>query len=137
MRGGDHDAAGALAVRRAGNVVSRGGGLKVGDGFDGDRRLGKQGEELREFRLHLGDVVAEIVEDLLRGFGNVFRIGFQRGAESGQVGEAFFLGDGGHLLLDAVDLAQAELVDFVRRHAGGGAGVDIVLVALLRRRAER
>ena len=64
--GGDDDAAGALAVRSAGDVVGCSGGLEGGYGFDGDRRLGKQSEELRKFRLHLGDVVAEVVEDLLR-----------------------------------------------------------------------
>jgi hypothetical protein len=36
-----------------------------------------------------------------------------------------------HLGLDAVDFAEAELVDLVRRHASGGAGVDVVFVALL------
>src|SRR5208337_1263587 len=128
---GDDDAAGALAIRRAGDVVGCSGGLEGGYGFDGDRRLRKKSEKLREFRLHLGDVVAEIFEDLLRRGGNVFGIGFERGPEGGEVGEALFLGDQSHLGLDTVDLVEAELVDLVRRHAGGGAGVDVVFVALL------
>jgi hypothetical protein len=75
--------------------------------------------------------VAEVVEDLLRGCGNVFGIGFERGAERGEIGEAFFFGDDQHLGLDAVDFAEAELVDLIRRHVRGGAGVDVVFVALL------
>jgi len=60
--GGNDDAAGTLAVRRAGDVVGASGGLEVGYGFDGDRRLRKKVEELRKLRLHLGDVVAEVFE---------------------------------------------------------------------------
>src|SRR5271155_6217513 len=77
--GGDNNAAGAPAIWRAGNIVGRSGSLECRYGFDGDRRLGKQGEELREFRLHLSDVVAEIVENLVRGGRNVLGIGFERG----------------------------------------------------------
>ncbi len=65
------------------------GGLKSGYGFDGDRRLGKKSEKLREFRLHLSNVAAEIVEDLVRGGRNVFGIGFERSPEGGKVGETF------------------------------------------------
>src|ERR1035441_1318952 len=45
-------------------------------------------EELGKLRLHLRDVVAENVEDLLRGSRNVFGIRFERCAEGGKVGEA-------------------------------------------------
>src|SRR6266853_576266 len=79
--GGDDDAAGSLAVGSAGDVVGGGGGLECGDGFDGHWRSGKQSEELREFGLHLGDVVAEVLEDLLGGGGDVFGIAFERGAK--------------------------------------------------------
>src|ERR1700675_2359292 len=75
--GGDDHAAGTLAVRSAGHVVSRSGGLEGGYRFDGDRRLRKKCEKLRKFRLHLSDVVAEVVENLLRGSRNVFRIRFE------------------------------------------------------------
>ena len=128
---GHDDAAGALAVRSAGNVVGCGRRLEGGYGLDRDRRLGQEGEELRKFGLHLGDVMAEVVENLVGGSGNVFGIGFERSAEGGEVGEAFFFGDDRHLGLDALDLAEAELVDFVGRHVRGGAAVDVVLVALL------
>src|SRR6266851_6614182 len=79
--GGDDDAAGVLAVGSAGDVVGGCGGLECGDGFDGDWRLGKQSEELREFGLHLSDGVAEVLEDLLGGGGDVFGISFERGAK--------------------------------------------------------
>src|SRR5207253_2057052 len=52
------DAPGALAVGRAGDVMRGSRRLKGRNGFDGDRRLRKQGEELRKLRLHLRDVMA-------------------------------------------------------------------------------
>ena len=50
-----------------------------------------------------------------------------------------FLAISSHLGLDAVHLAQTELVDLVRRHVRGGPGVNVVLVALLavRQRSDR
>ena len=129
--GGHDDAAGALAVRRAGNIVGRSGRLEGGNGFDGDRRLRKKGEELREFEVHLSNVAAEIVEDLLRRTWNVLGIRFERCAERGKIGETLLFGDHQHRRLDAVDLAETELVYLVRRHAGGGPRVDVVFVALL------
>src|ERR1017187_27340 len=74
---GDYDAAGAFAIGSADDVVSRSGRLEGGDGFDGDGRFRKKGEELGKFRLHLGDVVAEIFEDLIGGAWYVFGIGFE------------------------------------------------------------
>ena len=81
--------------------------------------------------------MAEVVEDLFGGCRNVFGIGFERSAERGKVREALFLGDGSHFSFDAVDFAETELVDLVRSHARCGPGVNVVLVALLRRRAKR
>src|SRR6266851_10429841 len=75
--GGNDDAARARAVRSAGHVVGCSGGLEGGYGFDGDWRLRKKSEELRKFRLHLSDVVAEVFEDQLGGSRNVFRIRFE------------------------------------------------------------
>src|SRR5271157_1442300 len=74
--GGNHNAAGALAVRSAGDVVGGSGGLEGGYGLDRDRRLWKKSEKLRKFRLHLRDVVAEIFEDLVGRGRNVFGICF-------------------------------------------------------------
>src|SRR5271169_2851217 len=90
---GNNDAARTLAVGRAGDVVGCGGGLKGRYRFDGDWRLGEKSEKLRQLRLHLGDVVAEIVEDLIGRGRNVFRIGFEKSPEGGEVGETLFLGD--------------------------------------------
>src|ERR1035441_7915272 len=64
-------------------------------------------------------------------------IRFERCAERGKVGEALLLGDNHHLGLDAVDLAETELVDLVWRHAGGGPRVNVVFVALLAIRERR
>src|SRR5580704_9029311 len=80
---GHHDAAWAFAVRSAGHVVGCSGGLKGRYCFNGDRRLGKKGEKLRKFRLHLSNVAAEIVEDLIGGGRNVFGIRFEGSPESG------------------------------------------------------
>src|ERR1700722_3097460 len=76
VRSGNDDAAGPLAVWSAGDVVRRGRGLERGDRFDRDRRFWQQGEKLGKLRLHLRDVVAEIVEDLLGGTRNIFGISF-------------------------------------------------------------
>src|SRR5208282_694066 len=129
--GGDDDAAGALTVGSAGDVVSSGGGLEGGYGFDSDGRFRQKSEQLGQFRFHLGDVVTVVVEDLLGRGGNVFGIGFEGFAERGEIGEAFFFGDHGHLGLDTIHLTKADLVNLIRGQAGGGAGVDIVLVTLL------
>src|ERR1700687_1238685 len=137
--GCDDNAPGALAVRRAGNVVGCSGRLEGGYGLHGNWRLRKKSEELRKFRLHLGDVVAEVFENLLRGGWNVFGIRFQGGSKGSEVGKALFLGDSSHLGLDAVDLAQTELVYLVWLHASGSPAIDIVFVALLavRQRGDR
>src|SRR5260370_35075395 len=74
--GGDDDAAWALAIRGAGDVVGGSGGLEGRYGLDRDRRLRKQSEELRKFRLHLGDVVAETGENSARRSGVGFWGGF-------------------------------------------------------------
>src|SRR5579871_5793870 len=91
IRRRDDDAARAFAIRSASYVVSCCGRLECGDSFNGDWRFRKQGKQLRKFRLHLGNVVTEIVEDLLRGSRNVFGIGFERRAECGKIREAFLL----------------------------------------------
>src|SRR5258708_1100286 len=129
VRGGDDDPARAFTARSAGDVVGCWWGLEWGDGFDRHRRFWKQGEQLRKLRLHLCNVVTKILENLLRGSWKVLGIGFQRCAEGGEVGEAFFLRNDKHLTLDAVDLAQTNLVYFVRGHVGRGPAVDVVLVA--------
>src|ERR1700733_3108230 len=131
VRSSDDDTARALAIGSAGDVVSCSSRLKGRNGFDGDWRLGKQREKLRELWLHLGYVAAEIVEDLLRRGRDVFGIGFERGAEGRKIGEALFFGDRSHLCLDPLDLAETELVDLLCLHVSGGPRINVVFVALL------
>ena len=102
--GGDDDAAGALAVGGSGLVVGGHGGLEGGDGLDRDRGAGDDGEELGQLGLHLRDVAAEVVEDLVGGGGDVLGVGLERFAEAGEVVEAFLMRDDEHLGLDAGDL---------------------------------
>src|SRR5271163_3946092 len=71
------DAARALAIRRARDIVGCRRGLEGGYGFNRDRRLRKKSEELGKLRLHLRNVMAEVVEYLLGRCGNVFRIRFE------------------------------------------------------------
>lgn len=74
--GGRHyDAARALAIWRAGDVMSGSRRLESRNGFDRDWRLRQEREELRKLGLHLCDVAPKIVEDLLRRSWNVFGIG--------------------------------------------------------------
>ena len=56
---------------------------------------------------------------------------FSDARKAGQVRETLFLGDYRHLRLDALDLAETQLVDLVGGHVRGGAAVNVVLVALL------
>ncbi len=72
-----------------------------------------------------------IFENLLRRRGNVLGIGLERCAKSSQIGEAFLFRDRRHLRLNAIDLAQPDLMDLVRRHVRRRPRVDIVFVALL------
>ena len=90
---GDGDAAGAVAVGSAGLVVGGDAGLEGGDGFDGDGAVGQDGEELGEFGLHLRDVVAEVVEDLLFGRGGVLGVVLDGVAEGGEVFVAGLVGE--------------------------------------------
>ena len=82
-----------------------GGGLKRRDRFYGHRSFRQQREQFRKFWLHLRDVAAEIIEDLLGGRRNILRIGLQRRAERSHIREAFFFGDNQHLRLDALYFA--------------------------------
>src|SRR5215813_8063244 len=125
---GNRDAAGTLSVRRTALIVSCGGGLEGRNGLDGYGGLGQEMEELGQMGLHPGDVLAEIFDD---GFGRdrtILGVGFDVGAERGEVAVAVGLREGGHLGGDAIDLFQADLVDLgggeVR--CGEAAGSDLV-----------
>src|SRR6202166_1407769 len=130
--GGRHyDPARALAIRRAGDVMSGSRRLESRNGFDRDWRPGQQREKLWKLGLHLRDVVSKIVQDLFRRSWNVFGIGLEGCAERGEIGEAFLLGNGRHLGFDAIDFAQAQLMNLIRAHVSGGPGVNVILITLL------
>ena len=90
---------------------------------DLDLRLGQAAEELRHLPLELVGVFAVEVQDLLsrlRVQGRVCRRGL---VEALHVRKAKFFRDRKHLPFDAGHLAQSELMDLLRRHAGGGAAL--------------
>ena len=123
--GGDHDAPGAFAVGRAGLIVRGRRRLEIRYGLDGDRRAGDVAEQIRKLGLHLRNVLAEVLENLLGGGRDVLGIGFQRLAERGQIRKSQAFGDGEHLGLDAFDLAQSDLVNLI-------AGLRLLTVVRLR-----
>src|SRR5215469_14689013 len=84
---GDYHASGALAIRSAGHIVGRGGGIEFRDGLHGDRRLGQQGEQFWKLGLHLRDVVSEVVKNLFGRGRNVLRVGFEGSPERSEVSE--------------------------------------------------
>src|SRR5713226_7145356 len=90
VRGGDHNAAGSLTVRSASHIMARRGGLEGRNRLDSHRRLRKQGEELGQFGLHLRNVVAKVLENLLSGGRLVFGIGSEERAKRSEVREALF-----------------------------------------------
>ena len=75
---GDADASRTLAVGRAGLIVRRRAGLKRRDGFDRHRGTGDVAEQLGKLRLHLRNVLAEVIQNLLGRSGDVLGIGLQR-----------------------------------------------------------
>src|SRR6476646_11353383 len=82
---GHHDAAGSLAVRSSSYIVGCRRSLECRYGFYRDRRFGQQIEKPWEFGLHLGNVAAEIIKNLLRGGGNVFGIGLKRSSVGSKI----------------------------------------------------
>src|SRR5438309_18955 len=75
---GHNNAAGSLAVRSPGYIVSCRSGLECRYGFNRNRRFGQQVEKPWQFRLHLPDVAAEIVKNLFCRLWNVFGIRLER-----------------------------------------------------------
>src|SRR5579864_4558726 len=107
-------AARPLAVRCPRLIVRGIAGLEVRHRLDGDRRPWHEFEQLGQLRFHLGNVVAEIVHDLARGRGAIFRVLLEGRAEGRQVVEALVARDREHFALDPLDLAQADLMNLVR-----------------------
>ena len=126
------DAAGTRAVGRAGLVLRAGRFLlaeRLG-GHDFDLRARQPAEELRELRVHLVDVFAIEVEDLLARLGAEARVlvgGFLHRLEI-VVAEA--LRDLEQLPFDAGDLAQADLVDLIGGEIRRRALADAHVVAM-------
>src|SRR5258708_24975815 len=82
--------------------------------------------------MHLRDVFAEIIENLLRRGRYVPGIGFQGVAEGGDIVESQLAGDDEHLALNAVDLTQADRVNlFGSQGTDGRAAANVVEIALL------
>ena len=101
-----------------------GGGVEVGNAFDGDGGLGQQIEELGEFGLHLVDVFCEVVDDLLLAGGLPLGIAVDGGAEGGEVFVALLVGEVGHGGGDARDFLEADVVNLLGREVGGGHLLD-------------
>ena len=93
--------------------------------------LGQEVEELRQVRLHLGDVLAEVFDDGFSGDGLILGVVFDVVAEAGEVLVAVGFGQGGHLSGDAVNLLQADLVDLSGSEVSGGEAAESGLVAAL------
>jgi hypothetical protein len=94
------DATGTLSVRRTVLIVSCGGGLERRDGLDGldgDCGFRQEVEEIREIRLHLGDVLAKVCDDRFRRDGMILGVVFDVVAEGSEVLVAVGFGEGGHL----------------------------------------
>ena len=75
---GDADPSRTLAVGRAGLIVRGGARLKRRNGFDRHRRAGNVAEQFGKLGLHLRDVLAEVIQNLLGRSGDVLGIGLQR-----------------------------------------------------------
>ena len=106
-------------------------------------RLRQQAEIVRQFLLDVGDLCAGIIDI---GLAACIRVGIQEllvavdEAEEGiQVTlEAHLVLQRGHLALDALHFLQAQLMDLVGGHVGGGHLAQLILVvrlAVLVRRA--
>ena len=90
--GGNDDASWPGSIRGAENVVSGIVGLGARRSFDGQRGFRKHSEEFRQAWLHLANVAAEILDDLIRRFRYVLRIAIERGTKATQVFVARFEG---------------------------------------------
>jgi len=111
--GGYNDAAGALAVRSASDVVSCGGRLKCWNGFDGHWRLGQQGEELGKFGLHLLDVMRKSSSICSAEVGAYFLLVFSEARNAARSAKPSFFRDGGHFFFYAVYLAKSQLMNLI------------------------
>src|ERR1700730_8538796 len=113
MRSGHYHSARSLTIRRTGLIVSSHRRLEIRDGFDGDRRARDVAKQLRQLWLHLCDVLAKVLEDLICGDRAVAGVGLERFPIRRKVGKAFMMRNDQHVSLDSLDLAQTDLVYLV------------------------
>ena len=107
------------------------GGLEGRNRLDGDGRLGKQVEQLRQMRLHLRDVLAKVLDDGVGGCGDVLGVALHMIAEAGEVLVAVGLGQRGHFAGDAIHFLEADLVNLRGGQVSGGETAQRGLVAAL------
>src|SRR5271168_2748270 len=79
--------------------------------------------------LHLGDVLAEVFDDGFSGDGLILWVVFDVVAEGGEVFVAVGLGQNSHLLGDAMDLIQADLMDPGGRQVSGSKAAKSSLIS--------
>src|SRR5579872_222245 len=129
--GYDH-AARALAVRCSGLIVRGITGLEVRHRLDSDWRAWQEAEQPGQLRLHLVDVIAEILHDLAGRYRAIFRVVPDSRAEYSEVVETLVARDGEHLALDTLDLAQADLMNLLGSQiAQRRAALNVVAITLL------
>src|SRR5581483_5952360 len=124
----NRDAARTFAIRRSTLVMRSSGGLERRNRLDRDCGLWQQIEELRQVRLHLCDVFAEVLDDSFRRGGPIFRVLFDVFAEAGEIFVAVRFGQCGHLSGNPVNLLQANLVDLCRCEVRSGEAAQCGLV---------
>ena len=128
----DTDPARPLAVRGARLVMGGVRALEIRNGFDrhgGPRNIA---EQFRQFRLHLRDVLAKVIQNLLSRGRNVLRICLQRVAKRSQIGKTLPMRYDQHVGLDALDLLEPDLVNLIRaQRADRSTAADVVHIALV------
>src|SRR5208283_3765115 len=126
--GSNDDASWPGSIRGAENVVSEIVGLGGRRSFDSQRGFREHSEEFRQAWLHLADVAAEILYDLIRRFRYVFRIAIERGTKAAQAFVARFESKIGEQTASSFDLSKPERVNLRRRHICGGLLSNCLLV---------
>src|ERR1700693_1503532 len=131
MRSGHYHSTRSLTIWRASLIVGSHRRLEIGDGFDGDRRARDVAKQLRQLWLHLCDVLAKVLEDLVCGERPVSGVGLERLPIRREIGKAFMMRNDQHVRLDPVDLAQTDLVYLAgSERADSGAATNVVEIAL-------
>ena len=112
---GDDDASRPGSIRSTENIMSGIVGLGSRRGFHRQRRFRKHAEEFRQTWLHLANIAAEVLDDLIRRFRYVFRIAIERGAKAAQISVACFDREIGEQAIDSFDLSKSERMNLRRQ----------------------